>query len=100
MSDVTASRIRAALVDIDFPCSKENVVRHAETGGGDVDVLRALRSLPLADYANVEEVVRSVDTVEATGTTTSQKGAHAPDRSHPQVAEHMRAGREDGRGRG
>ena len=55
-----------ALVDLDYPASKEAVVDHAERRGAPEAVVRVLRALPLGDYASREELGRSVDTVEAT----------------------------------
>jgi O6-methylguanine-DNA--protein-cysteine methyltransferase len=47
------------------PAAKEDVVRHAESRGASDDVLRALRALPLGEYASREELARSVDAEES-----------------------------------
>ena len=51
--------IKAALNDADFPLSKEGLVRHAEQAGAPEAVLRSLRTLPLADYRSLDEVLAS-----------------------------------------
>lgn len=51
--------IKQALSAIDFPVQKEDLVRHAEGAGAGEEVLRALRALPLAEYRNLDEVLRS-----------------------------------------
>ena len=65
MADVTLDEVFEPLNDLDYPASKEDVVRHAEQRGASEDVLRALRALPLGDYASRAELARSVDTVES-----------------------------------
>ncbi|WP_331273139.1 DUF2795 domain-containing protein [Motilibacter deserti] len=51
--------IKAALNDADFPLGKDDLVRHAEQAGAGEEVLRSLRTLPLADYRSLDEVLRS-----------------------------------------
>lgn len=60
MTKADPKDIRRALGDVDFPASKEALVEHAERSGADEESLRALRALPLGDYRNPEEVLRSV----------------------------------------
>ncbi|MDR7303205.1 DUF2795 domain-containing protein [Haloactinomyces albus] len=52
--------VEATLSAADFPASKEDIVSYAENNGADEATARALRAMPLGDYANVAEVVRSV----------------------------------------
>jgi hypothetical protein len=65
MAGVTLEDVFAPLNDLDYPAAKEDVVRHAESRGAPEEVLRALRALPLGDYASREELTRSVDTMES-----------------------------------
>ena len=65
MSGVTLEDVFAPLNDLDYPASKEDIVRHAESRNASEDVLRALRALPLGEYASREELARSVDTMES-----------------------------------
>jgi hypothetical protein len=65
MASVTLEEVFEPLVDLDYPASKDDVVRHAEGRGASDEVLRALRALPLGDYAGRSELTRSLDTVES-----------------------------------
>ncbi len=65
MASVTLEEVFEPLADLDYPASKEDVVRHAEGNGASDEVLRALRALPLGDYASRAELTRSLDTVES-----------------------------------
>ena len=92
MAEVTLEQVQAALDDLDYPASKEEIVRHAEHKGAEEAVLKALRALPLADYASREELARSVGTVDARRQDPSEKAVRARDTAHQQVAEHLRQG--------
>lgn len=56
--------VRDALCDVDFPASKEALAAHVERAGAPPRVVRAVRALPLGTYENVQEVTRSVESVE------------------------------------
>jgi hypothetical protein len=90
MGDVSADDVRSVLQDVDYPASKEALLDAAFRAGAGSDVLKALRALPVEDYGNVDEVVRSVDTAEATGQSPADKAVRARERAHPELAEHMR----------
>ena len=64
MGHVTLDEVFGPLNDLDYPASKEDVVRHAESRGAPEGVLRVVRALPLGDYASRAELTRSLDTVE------------------------------------
>lgn len=55
-----ADDVRAALNAADYPASKDDLIAAAQDAGADEEVLRALRTLPLQDYNNEGEVLRSV----------------------------------------
>ncbi len=65
MAGVTLEDVFEPLNDLDYPASKEDVVRHAGQRAASEAVLRALRALPLGDYASRAELTRSLDTVES-----------------------------------
>ncbi len=65
MGSVTLEEVFEPLADLDYPAGKDDVVRHAEGNGASDQVLRALRALPLGDYASRAELARSLDTVES-----------------------------------
>ena len=58
-----AKQVEQALNALDFPAGKDQIVAHAQSAGAPDEVVRALRALPLADYANVPEVLRSIPPV-------------------------------------
>ena len=70
----SATAVRAALADVDFPATKDELETAAARTGADEPVIRALRALPLASYENTDEVIRSMDTAEGKGQTASQRG--------------------------
>jgi hypothetical protein len=83
-----SSDIKSALSDLDFPAGKQDIVAHAERSGASADVLRALRALPVADYANLAEVLRSAGTPPA-APAPSTKAAQARKRK-TRIAERLR----------
>lgn len=56
----TAQQVRDALNSMDYPASKQSLVDHVEQTGAEDEVVRSVRALPLADYANTDEVLRSL----------------------------------------
>lgn len=55
------TEIKDLLSDLDFPASKQQIVEHTRgRGGPGTAAERALAALPLGDYANRGEVLRSV----------------------------------------
>ncbi len=57
---VDPAPIRTALNDVDYPASKEQLVEHVESRGATPETIRALRSLPLGDYDNLDQVLQSL----------------------------------------
>jgi hypothetical protein len=86
----SAEAIRSALAAADFPATKDGLIEIASDAGADDRVLGALRSLPVEEYANREEVIRSVETIEATGSTPSQHAGQARQDGRPGLAQHQR----------
>jgi hypothetical protein len=84
--------VRQTIGDIDFPASKEQLVAHVEGKPHDEEALRAVRALPLADYRNENEVLRSLhlDPAEREGQTAEDKANQARQRGKSGLAEHMR----------
>jgi Protein of unknown function (DUF2795) len=98
MAKVREKQLRDALVDVDYPVGKQALLEHARRNGADGDVLAVLRALPPVEYGNFAEVLRSVDTEEATGQSAAEKAARARQHDKP-IAEHLRATGDTGRGR-
>jgi hypothetical protein len=83
--------IRSVLNDLDFPASKEQVVEHARqrvAPGGSAE--RALAALPLGEYANMGEVLRSVPADPAPGRTEAERVISHRQHRKPHLGEHMR----------
>lgn len=80
---------------VDFPASKEELVRAAEAAGAPDDVVAALRAIPPEEYANRAEVARSIpaDPASDLGLSPGQRAQQARQgrRHHPQgVSQHLR----------
>jgi hypothetical protein len=91
MADSEFAAVRRALEDLDFPATKDQIVRHAE-GRGDDRAVRLLRALPLATYRNIAEIRSSVPLDPATedGQTAADKAVQARSEHSPRIAEHLR----------
>jgi hypothetical protein len=57
---MSTDQLRQALRDVDFPVGKDELIRAAQASGAPGEVIRALRAIPPEEYANREEVARSV----------------------------------------
>lgn len=90
MGEVSAGDIRRALQDVSYPATKDVLVDAASRAGADEALCELLRSLPVEDYDNVEEVIRSLDTTEASGQSAGDKAVRARERTQRGLAEHMR----------
>lgn len=87
---VTNAEVLQYLTALDFPATKEDIVREAERAGAPHDVLRALRAMPPVDYGNISQVARSAATDLAPEVTPADLAARARDRKHQRVARHLR----------
>jgi hypothetical protein len=56
----TREALAAALVDADYPATKDDLLATAERKGADEQTIRALRSIPPVEYRNFMEVLASV----------------------------------------
>lgn len=52
------------LSGIDFPASKDDLVRHARSHDAEDDVLEVLRQMPQRDYGSMADVMKGVGKVE------------------------------------
>ena len=61
MTHSTSARdVVEAVKDVDFPAGKDTLIEEASRKGAPPDVVKALRGIPAEQYANREEVARSV----------------------------------------
>ncbi|MBG6216765.1 hypothetical protein IWX75_001209 [Arthrobacter sp. CAN_A6] len=56
MANPSPIDIQKALGGIDYPVSKENLVKHAEGSGADDSVMETLNNLPDREYASPTDV--------------------------------------------
>ncbi|RNL82168.1 DUF2795 domain-containing protein [Halostreptopolyspora alba] len=88
VATTTTERLQAALAEADYPADKERLLEVARASGADEETVRALRALPLAEYANFEEVTASVAKEDAGGPETDAEKARARrHHTHPHMAE-------------
>lgn len=85
MATTDAGRGRQALSEADFPSGKEDLVRRATRSGADQDTVRALNAIPPVSYANVGEVLQSVDL--GSQRTSAEQAAQRRTHTHPGLAE-------------
>lgn len=84
--------LEATLSGVDFPASKEDLVAHAQNHGGDAETVRSLRAMPVAEYQNLAEVIRSapLDMAAEEGQSSADKARQASRHEHSGLAEHQR----------
>ncbi|NKY87320.1 DUF2795 domain-containing protein [Nocardia veterana] len=80
-----ADRVRQALSAADFPADKDDLVQSATRAHADRDTVRALEAIPPETYANVGEVLQSVnlDPQRSPADRAAQRRTH----THPGLAE-------------
>jgi len=69
---------------VGFPAGKDELIRAAQAAGVPGEVIRALRAIPPEEYANRQEVARSVpkDPAEELQPSTAQRAAQARESRH------------------
>jgi len=60
MAHVSTDEVLSALRTVDFPASKEELIQAAREAGAFDEVICARRAIPPVEYANRNEVARSV----------------------------------------
>lgn len=79
------------LTTVDFPATKDALVRDAERNGAPEEVVKALRAMPPVEYASKAEVEQSALRTEV---EPNQSAAHeaeqARDNSTSRIAQHLR----------
>jgi len=85
-----AGRVGQALSEADFPIGKEDLVRRATQSGADEGTVRALNAIPPVSYANVGEVLQSVEleSPRSSAEQAAQRRAH----TYPGLAEEAKGG--------
>jgi hypothetical protein len=60
MRYASPDEVKRALKYVDFPAAKDELIRAAEAARAPDHVIAALRAIPPEEYANREEVIRSI----------------------------------------
>ena len=85
---VTYAAVRAALADVDYPASKDDLLAAVRRNNADGDIERALRAVPPEEYRNLEEVLRSTGTDdEAAELSARLRAPRRREHTHPGLAE-------------
>ncbi|WP_326691886.1 MULTISPECIES: DUF2795 domain-containing protein [unclassified Streptomyces] len=86
----TVKEVLAALDDVDFPADKDELLRAAS--GASHEVCAALRGIPPEEYANREEVARSVrvDPDSDLDLSPAQRAEQARQGGRPGQSQHLR----------
>ena len=96
MRYASPDEVKRALNNVDFPATKEELIRAAEAAGAPGNVVAALRAIPPEEYANRAEVARSIPTdptadLDLSPAQRAEQGRETRHRRHPQrLSEHMR----------
>ncbi len=62
LAPVTTGAVAQALRGIDFPCDRDQLVRHARGNRAEEDVIDLLGRMPDARYDNMADVLRRLGT--------------------------------------
>jgi hypothetical protein len=84
----TRDRLFAALVDADYPATKDDLLATAQRNGADEETIRAIRSIPPVDYRSRDEVLRAVPLVtEPPEETERLRAVRHRAHTHPGLAD-------------
>ncbi|MFJ8542129.1 DUF2795 domain-containing protein [Streptomyces sp. NPDC093586] len=88
----SAHEVVDAIKDVDFPAGKDELIEAARRSGASKDAVAALRGIPPENYANREEVARSVrvDPASDLGTSPAQRAQQARAGGRPGQSQHLR----------
>ncbi|MBC2864643.1 DUF2795 domain-containing protein [Streptomyces mexicanus] len=88
----SAQDVVKAVKDVDFPAGKDDLVQAASRSGAPQEVVKALRGIPPEQYANREEVARSVRTAADSdlGLSPAQQAEQARAGGRPGQSQHLR----------
>jgi len=84
---VTTEEVLELVQNVDYPAGKDDLIAAAQAASGGEDVLRVLRKVPAEEYANADEVARSIDTDEPVDERTAGEQARQQSTSHVAAGE-------------
>ena len=89
MAKVQEQQLRDALVNVDYPAGKQDLIDHAVRNRADDEGAGRAAGPPAGRLRQLRMGLRSVDTEEATGQSPAEKPVRARQRDKP-IAEHLR----------
>jgi hypothetical protein len=92
MATTSAREVLGALKDVDFPAGKDELIDAARRAGASKEVVTALRGVPPEEYANRDEVARSVrvDPASDLHLSPAQRAEQARKGGRPGQSQHLR----------
>lgn len=64
VSGHSPSNVTKQLAGIDFPASKDDLIRHAQKGGTDAEAMDILKHMPERTYESMADVMKGAGEVE------------------------------------
>lgn len=64
MAKVNPIQLQKHLKGVDYPASKQDLIKHAQQQGADENALSALQQLPDEEYESPTDVTKAVSNVE------------------------------------
>lgn len=55
-----SSRVETLINDIDFPCTRDDILTHARNNGASPEVMEILERFPEKQYASTADIARSM----------------------------------------
>ncbi|OEU96629.1 DUF2795 domain-containing protein [Streptomyces oceani] len=92
MTETTTKDVIRAVTDVSFPANKDELLRVARSNDASPGVLAALREMPPEEYANRDEVARSVRTAPDADRphSAAQRAEQARKGGKPGLSERLR----------
>ncbi|MDJ1132972.1 DUF2795 domain-containing protein [Streptomyces iconiensis] len=92
MAETNVHEVLKAISDVSFPAGKDDLEQVAQRSGASPGVMAALAGIPPEEYANKDEVARSVRTPADTDIphSAAQKAQQARKGGKPGLSQHLR----------
>ena len=84
---VTTDDVLRSIANATYPAGRDDLLEAARAAGAGDDVLKVLQAVPAEEYANSQEVARSVATEEPRDAHTAAQQARQQARSHVDAAD-------------
>ena len=64
LSNVDPEQVQQILLEIDYPCSRDDLIKKAEEEGADPKVISTLQRIPDMDFNSPVEVADAIEDIE------------------------------------